>query len=151
LAARLMCLPEAKSSVLCDEKTYELCESAYSFKPLGEVTVKGKAKPVKIFHPLKPKSGRSDQHARATVSTNGIETTPQVLTRKTVMIGRTKERNAIKALIEKHSAGESVCLVMEGNAGSGVSTIVKYLRDEAIIHGAVTWYVDEMIIFGEVS
>ena len=141
-----MCLPEAKGSILCDEKTYQLCQSDTAFKALGKATVKGKAEPISIYRPLKPKNDRAGKFATMHKGAHPIidEDAELIVPRppkKTILIGRTKERNAVKELLEKHISGESVSLVMEGNAGSGVSTIVKFLRDEANGRGAYTWYI----------
>ena len=52
MAARLMCHKEAKRGILCDEKTFNLCETDFQFENLGETTVKGKNSAISIFRPL---------------------------------------------------------------------------------------------------
>ena len=54
MAARLMCLPIAQGSVVCDEKTRNLCQSEYIFSSCGQVNVKGKNHPIAAFLPMKP-------------------------------------------------------------------------------------------------
>ncbi|KAJ3330454.1 hypothetical protein HDU91_003571, partial [Kappamyces sp. JEL0680] len=52
MAARLMCHKDASRGILCDEKTFNLCESDFQFENLGETTVKGKSSPIAIFRPV---------------------------------------------------------------------------------------------------
>jgi hypothetical protein len=49
LAARLM---QTADDILCDEAVYELAHSRVAFAALPPLTVKGKARPVAVYHPL---------------------------------------------------------------------------------------------------
>ena len=51
MAARLMCLPDAQGTILCDERTYNLCETEFQFEKMGEQKVKGKDYAISVFQP----------------------------------------------------------------------------------------------------
>ncbi|KAJ3216323.1 hypothetical protein HDU67_009674 [Dinochytrium kinnereticum] len=118
MAARLMCLPDASRSILCDEKTYNLCEHEFIFERLGEARIKGKAHPINIFRPahIRPDVGR--------MARRGAQ--------KLEPIGRTKEKNAINSAlyscIEEETSG---IVIIEADGGQGLSTLLDYAKDDA--------------------
>jgi hypothetical protein len=129
MAARLMCHAEAKSNVLCDERSFKLCEAEYNFQDLGQAIVKGKeGKPILIFRPMKSKTpGKKgtegeDSHA--------------------MIIGRVQEKMLITKTVEAHLSGAGDKLVIfEGEGGLGLSTMKDFCVKEAVRLGAHIWFV----------
>ena len=126
MAARLMCLPYAANSILCDEKTYNLSERDFFFDFLGEVNVKGKATPISTFRPkaLRPENGKGSSN----------RDNPREI------CGRLVEKAAIINAITQHVDGEpSGLVVIESDAGQGLSTLVKYTKVEAMERNCHVW------------
>ncbi|KAJ3382209.1 hypothetical protein HDU92_004893 [Lobulomyces angularis] len=117
MAARLMCSQKCKGLILCDEKTYTLCESEFSFETLGQIKVKGKSHQISIFQPKKLKSN---------------ELKKQVLPENDLFIAREKERNTIENTLKTHltTCGPRI-LVVEGDGGMGVSTQTRWTESQA--------------------
>ena len=123
-----MCHPEAKSNVLCDEKSYKLCEADYNFQDLGEAKVKGKDKPIAIFRPLKIKSAKNQ---------NNEQEQQQVQ-----MIGRITEKTLISKAIEaKVIGGSEKLVIIEGEGGLGLSTLKDFCTKEVLRVGAQLWFI----------
>ncbi|KAJ3190642.1 hypothetical protein HK101_008516 [Irineochytrium annulatum] len=120
MAARLMCHPQAASSILCDEKTYNLCENEFNFERLGEARIKGKSVPINIFRPTSIRTDTSRSPRRG----NRLKVTP---------IGRTKERLAIKTALKSHLEDETAgVVILEADGGQGLSTLVNFAKEEAV-------------------
>ncbi|KAI8850317.1 hypothetical protein BC829DRAFT_488861 [Chytridium lagenaria] len=118
MAARLMCHPDASNSILCDEKTYNLCENEFIFERLGEAKIKGKALPINIFRPtfIRPDAGRLARRGE----------------RRTEPIGRIKERNTIKSALNSCIEDEtSGVVIVEADGGQGLSTLIDFAKEEA--------------------
>ncbi|KAI8805688.1 nucleotide cyclase [Cladochytrium replicatum] len=131
MAARLMMHHEAQESILCDEKSYNLCDRDFVFEKLGQTKVKGKSKPISIFRP-KAVSTEDSQARRANIETNSSGTL--------VMFGRHNEREAIiNALESQTRADTSKILTFQADGGQGLSTLVKFTQIEAIRHGCCPW------------
>ncbi|KAJ3107585.1 hypothetical protein HDU96_007849 [Phlyctochytrium bullatum] len=126
MAARLMCHPEAASSVLCDEKTYNLCEHEFVFEKLGETRVKGKAAPIPVFRPtlMRLDVGRAARRAA----------------HKIEPIGRVKEKNAIKTVLSSWKDEEtSGVVIVEADGGQGISTLLDFAKEEALRQRCHIW------------
>ncbi|TPX51263.1 hypothetical protein SeLEV6574_g00388 [Synchytrium endobioticum] len=122
MAARLMCLPTAAASVICDERTFALAEQDIFFEHLGVASVKGKANLIWTFRPIlaRPDGGNGSPFRQ----------TPREI------CGRVLEKTAIIDAISNHVAGEPPgVVVLESDAGQGLSTLVKYTRLEAMERG----------------
>jgi hypothetical protein len=117
MAARLMCLPEASSAVVCDEVTWKICRKDFEFEVLGGREVKGKKVAINVFKPLKPKD----------IATKGNEASASQVN----VVGRKMERNTIDTLIANFSLGKPFTLLVEGDDGQGLSTLAEYTRRKA--------------------
>ncbi|KAJ3226149.1 hypothetical protein HK099_005502 [Clydaea vesicula] len=117
MAARLMCSQKCKGLILCDEKTYALCESEFSFETLGQIKVKGKSHQISIFQPKKLKSN---------------ELKKQIQPENDIFIGRERERLIIENILKAHvtTSGPRI-LVVEGDGGMGVSTLTRWTDSQA--------------------
>ncbi|KAJ1537230.1 hypothetical protein HK096_001501 [Nowakowskiella sp. JEL0078] len=122
MAARLMFLPDAQNSILCDETSYNLSEREFVFEKLGEAKVKGKIRPIQIFRPksIVPESSKPN---RAKVDGNEI-----------VLLGRAKEKKAIHdALNSLRSKVEIPKIIMtQSEGGQGLSSLVKFTQIESL-------------------
>jgi tetratricopeptide (TPR) repeat protein len=112
MAARLMCSPKCNGIILCDEKTYTLCENEFSFLNLGLLKVKGKAHPINIYQPKEAKE-KTVQIANTTDSN--------------VFLGRETERALISKLLDTHTTvnGPRI-MIMEAEGGMGLSTMARW-------------------------
>ncbi|KAI9354579.1 nucleotide cyclase [Zopfochytrium polystomum] len=128
MAARLMCHPEARNAMLCDEKTYILCKNEFEFEKLGETKVKGKANPIRIFRPLSARlEAIHDEAARAQISKE--------------IIGRAREKDLIFSVLHSFDKEEVGVAVLEADGGQGLSTLFGFTKEEALGGGCLTWYV----------
>ncbi|KAJ3035208.1 hypothetical protein HDV00_004245 [Rhizophlyctis rosea] len=126
MAARLMCLELAKGSLLCDERSYNLCLAEFEFEKKPPAYVKGrKGKPLPIFKPIKQivrtEAGRGEKVGSGGAARGKVE-----------IIGRMSEKFAIHRCLQLHT-GEDVSglIVMEADGGQGLSTLVNYCEGEA--------------------
>ncbi|KAJ3099092.1 hypothetical protein HDU97_003471 [Phlyctochytrium planicorne] len=118
MAARLMCHANAAGAILCDEKTYNLCENEFLFERLGEARIKGKAQPINIFRPT---SIRPDAWRTARRGAQNFES-----------IGRTKEKNVIKSVLASGFEDDaSGVVIVEADGGQGLSTLLDFTKEEA--------------------
>ena len=116
MAARLMCSVKAKNSILCDEKTYHMCESDFLFDNLGEIKVKGKSSPIVIYKPqkMKPDSMKNQQAPESFV-----------------VIGREGERKLIEESLEAHAFSNGPrMLIIEADGGMGLTTLSRWTHGE---------------------
>jgi hypothetical protein len=125
MAARLMCHPEAANSILCDEKTYNLCETGFVFERLGETFVKGKSKPINIFRPVRMEGNNRKKWEN---------------TKNVKIIGRTQEKKIIQDVLssfeEEDGAGISV---FEGEGGQGLTSLVAFIKKQCFSMGVLSW------------
>lgn len=171
MAARLMCLPQCVGNVLCDERTYSSCQNEFEYETISNITVKGKTHPIQVYKLLRPKQSRHgsftfqvedssnncDVHLLNSVGTAltrkpddslgqgqtvqlGSERT-RISANKVVLIGRQNEKSIIKGLLEKYIAGKPTCLLVEGSAGCGTSTVMAFLREQAADLNISVWCV----------
>ena len=117
MAARLMFLKSAHRSMLCDDRTKELCEHV-EFEGMEPQKVKGKSYPINVYRPIRIKE--------------------IVVENKTNLsfIGRKKEIEIVHDAIRKHSVlGHShIALTVEGDTGTGVTTMANIIEEEVIAH-----------------
>ncbi|XJO72964.1 hypothetical protein BDV3_004019 [Batrachochytrium dendrobatidis] len=122
MAARLMCHTEAAEGILCDEKTYNLCCSDYTFQNLGETKVKGKNSAISIFRPIVPvpesNKNKTNQNAALSIAAE--------------VIGREKERKSLLDSLERmKTATVSDVMIVKADGGQGLSTLIAYTKEEA--------------------
>jgi hypothetical protein len=128
MAARLMCHKEAKRGILCDEKTYNLCENEYQFENLGETTVKGKNSAISIFRPMFviPEAEKNSS-ANDSLLSSGV-------------IGREAEKKAVANTIEQLSNANTVDnLFFSAEGGQGLTTLANHAKAEALKQGCHFW------------
>jgi class 3 adenylate cyclase/tetratricopeptide (TPR) repeat protein len=117
LASRLM--QSAPSSVLCDEAAFRAAQPAAGmhFASRGEITIKGRSMPIAVFAP-----GRDSENLLIrTEPSTGLE-----------IIGRDSERAAFgRALDNLIARGESACVIIEGEAGIGKTTLLEEFARQA--------------------
>jgi class 3 adenylate cyclase/tetratricopeptide (TPR) repeat protein len=111
LAARLM--QHAGGAVLCDAATAEAARGAFAFEPLAPLRLKGKAQPVAVFA---PREGRAASGPGA-------------------LVGRARERHALREALDALVAGESRLVLVEGDAGIGKSVLLAELLAQAGARG----------------
>lgn len=119
MAARIMCHSFCKNTLICDDRTFGLCESEFEFKKLGTTKVKGKANAIAIF---KPKAVKSDAKINSVVKVSNHRD----------IIGRNKEKSAVlNALASFTTNQDPQIIIFEGEGGQGLSTLGKYVKKEA--------------------
>ncbi|KAI9093055.1 nucleotide cyclase [Phlyctochytrium arcticum] len=132
MAARLMCHAEAKRSLLCDERSYNLADTDFVFDKLGETMVKGKSHPIAIFRPRATLPER-------TLSKRGAGRRLG----KGQLVGRLVEKDKIISELKQFEAsGNAVVssvLVFEAEGGQGLSTLLDYARVEAANYKLAMW------------
>ncbi|RKO89320.1 nucleotide cyclase, partial [Blyttiomyces helicus] len=123
MASRLMCHPEAEESILCDERSFNLCGDEFFFETLGEAQVKGKARPIAIFRP----TGVRKEGARPTAP-------------KSALVGRKAEQDVLSGELQRHCADPAARLVVvEADGGQGLTTLVTYSQMEARAKNCFAW------------
>ncbi|KAJ3367248.1 hypothetical protein GGF31_007666 [Allomyces arbusculus] len=155
MAARLMGLPAAKNSLVCDERTYVLCMREFDFVDLGQAVVKGKANPINVYQPVRhcasPISPDSSAGGAALGEAANAEDSINVRNRtrapsgnvialdgsglegNNMLIGRIKELGIVIGMLDRHVDGATGCtLVVEGESGIGVSTFGTMIQREAV-------------------
>jgi len=115
LAARLQSAAQP-GRVLISEATGRMVKAVFDLKGLGEISVKGKAEPIKVFEVVEPKVTPS--------SGRGIEGLVSPL------VGRAEELVALKAALDQLMAGHGQIVAVLGEAGIGKSRLVEEVRTE---------------------
>jgi class 3 adenylate cyclase/tetratricopeptide (TPR) repeat protein len=106
VASRLEGVAEP-GTVVVGERTHRATEDSFEFSSLGEVALKGKAKPLAVWRATTPRVG-----AERTV--------------KTEMVGRSAELGMLDALMDQATGGAGPRLVVVvGEAGIGKSRLVQ--------------------------
>ena len=115
LAARLQSAAQP-GHVLISEATERMVKAAFNLNALGEINVKGKAAPVRVFEVVErkgiPSSGR------------GIEGLVSPL------VGRDQELVSLRAALDQVVAGHGQIVAVLGEAGIGKSRLVEEVRGE---------------------
>ncbi|KNC97873.1 uncharacterized protein SPPG_09415 [Spizellomyces punctatus DAOM BR117] len=124
MAARLMCHTEAKQSLLCDERSFNLCEQHFVFDKLGETKVKGKTHPISIF---RPKGIVPEKSLRGASVRN-----PLALERGE-LVGRYQEKQAIRSALEEFDdedvkTRDPMITILEAESGQGLSSFVEWTQ-----------------------
>ncbi|KAJ3339635.1 hypothetical protein HDU93_007962 [Gonapodya sp. JEL0774] len=120
MAARLMCLEAAHNAVACDERTYNLCVKDFVFEDMGTHKVKGKRNLVKVF---RPKSAAAETKVHKSQEGDGTAT----------IVGRKKEKVILSDAINSHvNEGGGGLVVLEGDGGMGLTTLMKYAKLQAV-------------------
>ncbi|KAG5459985.1 MAG: hypothetical protein BJ554DRAFT_8032 [Olpidium bornovanus] len=113
-----MCNKKAKASLLCDERTYRLCEKEFVFESIGLVKVKGKDEPIPVYRPTAFQKMVKDTMGSYPNLNNEL-------------VGRKKEQETIDSALRAYEAGSNVTLVLEAEQGQGLTSLVRYLRRKA--------------------
>ncbi|EPX64399.1 hypothetical protein D187_005533 [Cystobacter fuscus DSM 2262] len=111
LAARLM--QAAHGGLLCDETTAREAGPRIGFEPLESLTLKGVDKPVPVLRPVREQR-RPEQPAAIT--------------------GRDTERAVLDEALRQLPLGRGGPVVLEGEAGIGKSSLVRYFQGQAQDH-----------------
>jgi len=124
LASRVEALAEP-GTILVTEKTFEEAEGYFRFEALGEKTIKGKAKQVKIYRVI----GTSSRRSRFDVSA-GRGLTP--------FVGRERELELLLDGFERSKLGRGQAFSIVSEAGLGKSRLLYEFR-KAIANENVTF------------
>lgn len=132
LAARLQ--SEAKPGhVLISESTAKLVKAAFDLDALGEITVKGKSGPVKVFEVVDRKATPS--------SGRGIEGLVSPL------VGRDQELAALKTALKQLIDGHGQIVTVLGEAGIGKSRLVEEARTDQSL-ASLRWLEGRSLSYG---
>ena len=124
--------------ILVGESVYRLTKDVFDFAEVGEITVKGKTKPIRVYIP----SGIRPQLTRfGKAKSKGL----------TPYIGRKAELASLKSLFTKSIKGEGQVVGIFGEAGVGKSRLlyefiqqmdsdVLYLEGHCMPHGRISPY-----------
>ncbi len=127
LAARLM--QQARDGVLCCEATQRAAGGRVELEVLEPARVKGKRDPVPRFRPVRA----IDRPTRALETPGGA----QALS----IVGREPERDALEgALQDLVERGEGGLVLLQGEAGIGKSTLIRWLLGRAVELGVSPRY-----------
>ena len=125
--------------ILVGENVYRLTKDVFDFAEVGEITVKGKKKPIRVYIPL---SIRPQQTRFGKAKARGL----------TPYVGREDELTSLKNLFTKSVKGEGQAVGIFGEAGIGKSRLlyefiqrldsddVSYLEGHCMPHGRISPY-----------
>lgn len=111
LAARMEQAAEP-GTVLVSENTYYMTEQQFEWQPLGQITVKGIAQPVRVYRPLA---------ARISPERPDFELAP-------TLIGREQELETLMDAVEDLQEGRGSILMLTGDRGMGKSVVLQEMR-----------------------
>ncbi|MEJ2758387.1 MAG: adenylate/guanylate cyclase domain-containing protein, partial [Anaerolineales bacterium] len=134
LAARMEQTAEA-GTVQISENTYKLVKPLFKFESLGDVTVKGREDPIKVYRVLERKS--------AVGRVRGIEGL------HAEVVGRDREMEVLQSCINDLKQGVGRIVFVMGEAGMGKSRLVmetRQLFDESI-GSQGNWYETSSLSF----
>ena len=116
LAARLESAA-TPGGVLAGESTYRAAGEAFSWQPVGPLTLKGKSEPVVAYEPIAASEGQSRFEALAQ---RGL----------TSFVGRQAEFDALLRAWERAAAGHGQIVSVVGEAGLGKSRLLHEFKTE---------------------
>ena len=129
MAARLMCHKEAKNAILCDQKTYNLCQGEFQFDNIGEIMVKGKAHPISVFRPVFSIAGGES-------STTNL----RAGNAKNLFLGRERERHLFNVVLSQMKISPTVNnFLVSAEGGLGLTTFANHCRTKAVKTGCYLW------------
>jgi class 3 adenylate cyclase/tetratricopeptide (TPR) repeat protein len=134
LAARMQTLAEP-GTVCVSENTHRAVQEYFEFESLGEQAVKGKAKPILVYRPLRE---RGVQNRLEVSLERGL----------TPYTGREQEQKVLAGYLTRASSGQGQVVLLSGEAGIGKSrTLFEFNRamDPRRLH----WISGQCISFGE--
>ena len=135
LAARIM--QRAKGQVLCDSSTFALTNMKFTFESLQPIQLKGKTLSVQLYRigSVVPDIQRSNSIHSSQRSSNPSPLSnafSATSSNEKKTIGRSREWQVLLKFLEDCQKSQSpTCLIMEGDAGVGKSTLVKQLKSYA--------------------
>ncbi|HEX6381562.1 MAG TPA: adenylate/guanylate cyclase domain-containing protein, partial [Acidimicrobiia bacterium] len=116
MAARLESAA-SPGGVLAGESTYRAAGDAFSWQPVGPLTLKGKSEPVVAYEPIAASEGQSRFEALAQ---RGL----------TSFVGRQAEFDALLRAWERAAAGHGQIVSIVGEAGLGKSRLLHEFKTE---------------------
>lgn len=137
LAARLQSVAQP-GRVLISESTARLCRSAFELYPLGEIAVKGRAEPVKVFEVVGSKAVLS--------SGRGLEGVSSAL------VGRDRELILLNGALGRLMEGHGQIVTVLGEAGIGKSRLVEEAKQHiTAAPTALQWLEGRALSYGQTS
>lgn len=133
LAARLQSAA-APGHVLISESTYRFVAHAFELKDLGEISVKGKARAVRVFQVDAPKA--------APLSPRGLKGMSSPL------VGREAELSALQAAVAGLAAGSGALVTVIGEPGQGKSRLISEWYKTIQSTDAVQWAEGHCLSYG---
>ena len=129
MAARLMCHKEAKNAILCDQKTYNLCQGEFQFDPVGEIVVKGKPNPIAVFRPVFSIAGGATSNTNLVLGKANNQ-----------FLGRERERQLFNITLSEMKSSPTVRnFLVTAEGGLGLTTFANHCRARAIKAGCFLW------------
>ena len=135
LAARLQSAAQP-GRVLISEATEKLVKAVFELTSLGEIAIKGKTEPVKVFEVVEPKATLS--------SGRGIAGLVAPL------VGRDKELAELRKVLTDVSAGHGQIVSILGEAGIGKSRLVEETRvNQSAQNKKMKWLEGRALSYGQ--
>jgi class 3 adenylate cyclase/predicted ATPase len=119
LAARMEQAAEP-GTVLVSDNTYHLIEDQFRWQSLGEIEVKGIARPVAVYRPLEPRPV-----ALRSLRLESLGLSP-------VLVGREEERDAILERVQELRQRRGSIIFLTGDEGMGKSYLVSQVRQQVL-------------------
>jgi class 3 adenylate cyclase/tetratricopeptide (TPR) repeat protein len=113
IAARLTGLAKP-GEILVNRDTYQLAEGYFTFEPLEPITIKGKAKPIKLYKALSPREEPTKTHRLSGM--------------RAELIGRKTEMAQLQEAVANLNQGKGFIFSIVGDAGTGKSRLIEEFR-----------------------
>jgi adenylate cyclase len=117
----------APGETYVSDSTYRLTAERFAFELAGELTLKGKAEPVRAWRLIGER--------------------PRAERRRQAVFGRERELARLEQALERAAAGESAALVIIGEPGVGKSTLMEAARESAAGQG-LRWVSARCLSYG---